>query len=355
MNDKCQMLMKKFDKESKVNKRLSMNNEELMWKMSQSEGSMENLLKVGELQNPGDTVSPVLRRKTVSPVVSDQSPLRSPAYRRSLSSNIGEKSQDNKKWKRKSASYLYEEKRTSPSRASPTYRTHLGSDSVPNSPRTKTTGRTNRMSHSCNDADVFEGPQPLPSPVAPPELSQSLDSDYFTSDKTDSSDKDTSTTISQSEDSISVTIFEKSNGVISPGTDTNHEDISEMSHSTDSNGVNSLVWDYEKFDSSCKSMESSRSMESSVASDTILEVNDASDNLTFSNSSTVEDISMPHSPDKGGDITLSQEFNSLDSVIEVSPHNEVQESTGEDDQSKSNGDLPKSKIPSFIGMRESTV
>ncbi|XP_071124532.1 CAP-Gly domain-containing linker protein 1-like isoform X17 [Mytilus edulis] len=356
MNDKCQMLMKKFDKESKVNKRLSMNNEELMWKMSQSEGSMENLLKVGEPQNPGDTVSPVLRRKTVSPVVSDQSPLRSPAYRRSLSSNIGEKSQDNKKWKRKSASYLYEEKRTSPSRASPTYRSHLGSDSVPNSPRTKTTGRTNRMSHSCNDADVFEGPQPLPSPVAPPELSQSLDSDYFTSDKTDSSDKDTSTTISQSEDSISVTIFEKSNGVISPGTDTYHEDISEMSHSTDSNGVNSLVWDYEKFDSSCKSMESSRSMESSVASDTILEVNDASDNLTFSNSSTVEDISMPHSPDKGGDITLSQEFNSLDSVIEVSPHNEVQESTGEDDdQSKSNGDLPKSKIPSFIGMRESTV
>ncbi|XP_063419334.1 CAP-Gly domain-containing linker protein 1-like isoform X4 [Mytilus trossulus] len=368
MNDKCQMLMKKFDKESKVNKRLSMNNEELMWKMSQSEGSMENLLKVGEPQNPGDTVSPVLRRKTVSPVVSDQSPLRSPAYRRSLSSNIGEKSQDNKKWKRKSASYLYEEKRTSPSRGSPTYRTHLGSDSLPNSPRThlgsdslpnsprtKTTGRTNRMSHSCNDADVFEGPQPLPSPVAPPELSQSLDSDYFTSDKTDSSDKDTSTTISQSEDSISVTIFEKSNGVISPGTDTNHEDISEMSHSTDSNGVNSLVWDYEKFDSSCKSMESSRSMESSVASDTILEVNDMSDNLTFSNSSTVEDISMPHSPDKGGDITMSQEFNSLDSVIEVSPHNEDDESAGENDQSKSNGDLPKSKIPSFIGMRESTV
>ncbi|VDI57412.1 Hypothetical predicted protein [Mytilus galloprovincialis] len=367
MNDKCQMLMKKFDKESKVNKRLSMNNEELMWKMSQSEGSMENLLKVGEPQNPADTVSPVLRRKTVSPVVSDQSPLRSPAYRRSLSSNIGEKSQD-KKWKRKSASYLYEEKRTSPSRGSPTYRTHLGSDSLPNSPRThlgsdslsnsprtKTTGRTNRMSHSCNDADVFEGPQPLPSPVAPPELSQSLDSDYFTSDKTDSSDKDTSTTISQSEDSISVTIFEKSNGVISPGTDTYHEDISEMSHSTDSNGVNSLVWDYEKFDSSCKSMESSRSMESSVASDTILEVNDASDNLTFSNSSTVEDISMPHSPDKGGDITMSQEFNSLDSVIEVSPHNEDKESAGENDQSKSNGDLPKSKIPSFIGMRESTV
>ncbi|XP_076117067.1 uncharacterized protein LOC143084890 isoform X6 [Mytilus galloprovincialis] len=362
MNDKCQMLMKKFDKESKVNKRLSMNNEELMWKMSQSEGSMENLLKVGEPQNPADTVSPVLRRKTVSPVVSDQSPLRSPAYRRSLSSNIGEKSQD-KKWKRKSASYLYEEKRTSPSRGSPTYRTHLGSDSLPNSPRThlgsdslsnsprtKTTGRTNRMSHSCNDADVFEGPQPLPSPVAPPELSQSLDSDYFTSDKTDSSDKDTSTTISQSEDSISVTIFEKSNGVISPGTDTYHEDISEMSHSTDSNGVNSLVWDYEKFDSSCKSMESSRSMESSVASDTILEVNDVSDNLTFSNSSTVEDISMPHSPDKGGDITMSQEFNSIDSVIEV-----YEESAGDNDQSKSNGDLPKSKIPSFIGMRESTV
>ncbi|XP_052089528.1 CAP-Gly domain-containing linker protein 1-like isoform X4 [Mytilus californianus] len=352
MNDKCQMLMKKFDKESKVNKRLSMDYEELMWRMSQSEGSMENLLKVGESQNPGDTSSPVLRRKTVSPVVSEQSPLRSPAYRRSLSSNVGEKSQD-KKWKRKSASYLYEEKRTSPSRCSPTYRTHLGSDSLPNSPRTKTSGRNNRMSHSCNDADVFEGPQPLPSPVAPPELSNSLDSDYFTSDKTDSSDKDTSTTISQSEDSISVTIFEKSNGVMSP--DTNHEDISEMSHSTDSNGVNSLVWDYEKFDSSCKSMESSRSMESSVASDTILEGNDASDNCTFSNSSTVEDISMPHSPDKGGEITMSQECNTLDSVVEFSPQNEVKESKGEDVQSKSNSDLPKSKIPSFIGMRESTV
>lgn len=209
------------------------------------------------------------------------------------------------------------------------------------------------MSHSCNDADVFEGPQPLPSPVAPPELSNSLDSDYFTSDKTDSSDKDTSTTISQSEDSISVTIFEKSNGVMSP--DTNHEDISEMSHSTDSNGVNSLVWDYEKFDSSCKSMESSRSMESSVASDTILEGNDASDNCTFSNSSTVEDISMPHSPDKGGEIIMSKECTTLDSVVEFSPQNEVEESKGEDVQSKSNSDLPKSKIPSFIGMRESTV
>jgi hypothetical protein len=75
------------------------------------------------------------------------------------------------------------------------------------------------MSHSCNDADVFEAPQALPSPVAPPELSSSLDSDYFTSEKTDSSEKDTLTTISQSGDSISVTIVEgdsRSNGVTSP-------------------------------------------------------------------------------------------------------------------------------------------
>lgn len=348
MNEKCQMLMRRYDKESKANKRMSMDYEELMWKMSQSsEGSVENLLKLGA-SPPSESNSPMLRRKTISPVISEHSPARSPAYRRSISSNNGEKTQD-KKWKRKSASFLLEERRTSPVRSSPTYRTHLGSDSLPSSPRTKTSGRNNRLSHSCNDAEVFEAPQALPSPIAPPELSSSLDSDYFTSEKTDSSEKDTLTTISQSGDSISVTIVEgesKSNGVTSPN-DGNQEDASDMSYSTDSCGVSSLVWDYEKFDSSCKSMESS------VASDTILEVNanDVSDNCTFSNSSTVEDISLPHSPEKNAEISTSQDSNNTDNnTEEKSLDNEATVPS-----SLTNGDLPKSKIPSYKGMRESTV
>ena len=208
------------------------------------------------------------------------------------------------------------------------------------------------MAQSCNDADVFEGPQPLPSPVAPPELSCSLDSDYFTSEKTDSSDRDTSTTISQSEDSIRVTILEndnKSNGITSPDINGTTEDTSDMSHSTDSCGVSSLVWDYEKFDSS------SKSMESSVASDTILETNgiDTSDHCTFSNSSTVENISCPHSPEKGEEPPKSGECNHSDNNIEVTTQNE--NSSSDNVKTAQNSDLPKSKIPSFKGMRESTV
>lgn len=348
MNEKCQMLMRRYDKESKASKRISMDYEELMWKMSQSsEGSVENLLKLGA-SPPSESDSPLLRRKTISPVISEHSPARSPAYRRSISSNNGEKTQD-KKWKRKSASFLLEERRTSPVRSIPTYRTHLGSDSLPNSPRTKTSGRNNRMSHSCNDAEVFEAPQALPSPVAPPELSSSLDSDYFTSEKTDSSEKDTLTTISQSGDSISVTIVEgdsRSNGVTSPN-DGNNEDASDMSYSTDSCGVNSLVWDYEKLDSSCKSMESS------VASDTILEANgnDVSENCAFSNSSTVEDISSPHSPEKNAEISTSQDSNNTD----INTEEKSLDDEGNVPSSLTNGDLPKTKIPSYKGMRESTV
>lgn len=343
MNEKCQMLMRKFDKESKANKRLSMDYEELMWRMSQSEGSMENLLK--GVSPTSELSSPIFKRKNLSPTVSDHSPARSPAYRRSISSNNGEKTQD-KKWKRKSASYLMEEKRLSPSRGSPPSRSYLGSDSLPSSPRNKNSGRNNRLSQSCNDADVFEGPQPLPSPVPPPELSSSLDSDYFTSEKTDSSNCDT-LTVSQTGDSIQVTIFEKEkyNGVISPETEGNQEDVSEISQSTDSCGVGSLVWDYENIDSSSKSVETSscRSMESSVASDTILETNghETSDHCTFSNSSTVEDISMPcHSPDKGGEIPI---------VPNIDP------SESESAESVKNGDASNSKIPTFQGLKESSV
>lgn len=344
MNEKCQMLMRKFDKESKANKRLSMDYEELMWRMSQSEGSMENLLKGASPTS--ELSSPVFKRKNLSPTVSEHSPARSPAYRRSISSNSGEKSQD-KKWKRKSASYLMEENRLSPSRFSPPGKSYLGSDSVPNSPRAKSSGKNNRLSQSCNDADIFEGPQPLPSPVPPPELSSSLDSDYFTSEKTDSSNCDTLTTVSQSGDSISVTIVEKEkmNGVNSPETDGNQDDVSEISQSTDSCGVGSLVWDYENIDSSCRSVETSscRSMESSVASDTILEANghETSDQCTFSNSSTVEDISMPfHSPEKGGEIPIVPNIDSSEIESAKSVHN---------------GDVSISKIPTFQGMKESSV
>jgi hypothetical protein len=87
MNEKCQMLMRRYDKESKASKRISMDYEELMWKMSQSsEGSVENLLKLGA-SPPTESDSPLLRRKTISPVISEHSPARSPAYRRSISSS----------------------------------------------------------------------------------------------------------------------------------------------------------------------------------------------------------------------------------------------------------------------------
>lgn len=48
MNEKCQGLMRKFNKETRANKRLSMEFDELKWRMSQSElsGSQENILKM---------------------------------------------------------------------------------------------------------------------------------------------------------------------------------------------------------------------------------------------------------------------------------------------------------------------
>ncbi|XP_012943332.1 uncharacterized protein LOC101859887 [Aplysia californica] len=71
LHEKCQILMRKYDKESRANKRLSMDYEQVMWRMSQSSefGSSESLSKRQVSRSPArsETTSPDPRHRTLSP------------------------------------------------------------------------------------------------------------------------------------------------------------------------------------------------------------------------------------------------------------------------------------------------
>lgn len=71
MHEKCQILMRKCDRETRAKKRMSMDYEQVMWRMSQSEygGSTESLTKRQLSRSPtrGDAPSPGVRRRNDSP------------------------------------------------------------------------------------------------------------------------------------------------------------------------------------------------------------------------------------------------------------------------------------------------
>lgn len=295
LHEKCQMLMKKYDKESKANKRLSMNYEELLWKNTQGSesGSQENLWMLGSSPTNSELAgSPSARRKTKSPVTMvtgdvDKSPGRSSVYRRSISANNGESSLD-RKLKRRSANYLFDEKRTSPT-GSPLHKRPHGSES--SSPSrlhidTDHSNKAERMCHSLNDADVFDVPQGLPNPPTPQELksatsilenfdmskSQENNLDVFdgpNSSQTEhikgrSSDCGNDNRIIDSDEQGDIHLEIR-------------DDVSDMSASVDSCSVSditssSLCWDYEK-------SEWIKSMDSSQTSDSMLEQSTLTDSL----------------------------------------------------------------------------
>ncbi|KAL5012234.1 hypothetical protein ScPMuIL_010785 [Solemya velum] len=180
LHEKCQRLMRKFEKESKTNKRLSMDYEELMWRMSQSSdfGSQENIARRQLSHSPpgSESTSPDVSRKYRSPVGSDleSSPSRVPipgvVYRRSVSST---ETSSSRRFKHRSATYIVDGNSHSPSR-SPIPR--RGSPVVDVSSSPTRNGDCGRMAHSMNDADLFGIPQGLPSPVEPPGLRSLSDS-----------------------------------------------------------------------------------------------------------------------------------------------------------------------------------
>ncbi|KAL3880072.1 hypothetical protein ACJMK2_032343 [Sinanodonta woodiana] len=158
LHEKCQNLMRKYDKESRAKKRLSMDYEELMWKVSQTPefGSDENLyLKRLEESSNGDVRSPEVTRRLRSPTKSEasRSPAKSPVQHRATHS-VGD--EPDRKLKHRSATVLVDEKGTrsaSPlTRESPLTRSWSPSQtygaSVDVSPE--------RMSQSWHESEVFE-------------------------------------------------------------------------------------------------------------------------------------------------------------------------------------------------------
>lgn len=171
--------MRKFEKESKTNKRLSMDYEELMWRMSQSSdfgGSQENLARRQLSHSPpgSESSSPDVSRKFRSPAGSDMegSPSRIPGvvYRRPASTGEPPSS---RRLKHRSATYIVDGNSHSPSRSPIPSRGSPGLD-MSSSPTRN--GDSGRMARSLNDADVFGIPQGLPSPVEPPGLRSMSDS-----------------------------------------------------------------------------------------------------------------------------------------------------------------------------------
>lgn len=150
--------MRKYDKEARANKRLSMDYEELMWKLSESfsemtdMGSQEALFYKRLGMSPTEADSPESGRKFRTPSGSDvNSPSRSPAYRRSASSS----GDDEKRLKRRSGTYLMDKARGD----NPLTRSWSPAALSSSSPsRTKSAGH-DRMSQSWCEADVFESPE----------------------------------------------------------------------------------------------------------------------------------------------------------------------------------------------------
>ena len=154
LHGKCQNLMKKYDKESRANKRLSMEYEELMWKLSESfsevseMGSQEALFYKRLGMSPTDTESPEFGRKLKTPSGSDgSSPSWSPAYRRSASSS----GDDEKRFKRRSGTHLMNNGKGD----NPLARSWSPAALSSSPSRTKSVTH-DRMTQSWCEADVFE-------------------------------------------------------------------------------------------------------------------------------------------------------------------------------------------------------
>lgn len=64
--EKYQQLLRKYERESKANKRLSMDKEELMWRLSQGDTTSDTLRRSLSRSPTGDTAS-----ETLSPAPSD--------------------------------------------------------------------------------------------------------------------------------------------------------------------------------------------------------------------------------------------------------------------------------------------
>ena len=107
--------MKKYDRESKTNKRLSMDYEELMWKMIQESGSTETVYhrQISRSPTGSGKSSPDPVAKGQSPVTTDNTEQTARRSRHSCGDDSLER-----KLKRRSGTFIVEPKRTSP-RASP--------------------------------------------------------------------------------------------------------------------------------------------------------------------------------------------------------------------------------------------
>jgi len=168
LHERCQNLMRKYDKESRANKRLSMEYEELMWKLSESFqesdlGAQEALfyqkLGMSPTSPGGELTSPLFARKLQTPSSSESSPSKSPGYRRTLSSSAEER--EEKKLKRRSGNYLLDERKLQQPRATsplaknnPLIRSWSPGLQASSPPRTYSKAG-NKMSQSwCVDMDI---------------------------------------------------------------------------------------------------------------------------------------------------------------------------------------------------------
>ncbi|XP_061183993.1 CAP-Gly domain-containing linker protein 1-like isoform X2 [Saccostrea echinata] len=344
LHDKCQLLMRKCDKESKANKRLSMDFEELIYKVNLSDpGSLENLSKIGGSPSHSANSSPAVRRKNRSPAFGDVD--KSPAsqvYRRSLSSveNSAEK-----KMKRRSANFLYEKDGTSPT-GSPRHRVKTYSDSCSPTRGLHTHSESDRMVHSCegvptdkprdnaarliqscNDAEVFEAPQGLPAPVTPDDIKGGMEEVNQSSKSTSAAKTElVSMNNGQSPDNLGqggVDLEEFEGESLHIDT---KEDTSDLSHSTESycpsevtSGTGSLIWDYEKMDS-IKSMDSSQT---SQTSDSMLDSSTLTDTKVDNNTLTnIKDLTTEESDTSSGFVETGEIL-----VTTTSPSDSRKEST----------------------------
>ncbi|KAL4230864.1 Microtubule-associated tumor suppressor candidate 2 [Mactra antiquata] len=170
LHERCQSLMRKYDKESRANKRLSMEYEELMWKLSESFsetdlGSQEALFyqKLGmSPTGSGEPSSPVPSRKLRTPSGSESSPSKSPGYRRTLSSSVDDR--EEKKLKRRSGNYLLDERKHRPTsplarQDNPLTKSWSPSSQSPSPSHTGSRRSANKMSQSwCVDMENLDEP-----------------------------------------------------------------------------------------------------------------------------------------------------------------------------------------------------
>ncbi|XP_067663713.1 microtubule-associated tumor suppressor candidate 2 homolog isoform X3 [Haliotis asinina] len=151
LHEKCQNLMRRCDKESKANKRLSMDYEQLMWKVDQQDfGSTESLYRRQLSRSPprSECSSPDLIRKGLSPITSEND---SPCRRSHKSASSTGDDSFERKLKRRSATFLLEKEKSSPS-ASPQAK-RLSPSSFENSPpRVMTQSAPDELSYTVSPA-----------------------------------------------------------------------------------------------------------------------------------------------------------------------------------------------------------